>query len=87
MNSERWRQIENLCLETLRHESEGRAGSLDGACAGDADLRREVESLLKYAEPTDDPLDRSTGEGVTQLVRELMEPTLPPRHNHRTLSN
>jgi eukaryotic-like serine/threonine-protein kinase len=78
MNSERWQQIENLCLETLRRESEGRAGFLDGACAGDADLRREVESLLKYAEPTDDPLDRSTGEGVTQFVRELMEPTLPP---------
>ena len=77
-NPERWQQIENLCLETLERESDKRAGFLDAACAGDADLRREVESLLKHAEPTDDPLDRSTGAGVTQLVRESIEPTLPP---------
>src|SRR6266850_6755103 len=77
MNPDRWQQIENLCLETLERESDERAGFLDAACAGDAELRRDVESLLKYAEPMDDPLDRSTGEGVTRLVRELMEPTLP----------
>src|SRR2546426_1209660 len=77
MNPERWQQIQNLCLETLERESDERAGFLYAACAGDADLRREVESLVKYAEHTDDPLDRSTGEGMTRLVGELMEPTLP----------
>jgi serine/threonine protein kinase len=77
-NAERWQQIENLCLEALERESDKRAGFLDAACVGDADLRREIESLLKYAELTDDPLDRSTGAGVTQLVRESIEPTLRP---------
>jgi serine/threonine protein kinase/dipeptidyl aminopeptidase/acylaminoacyl peptidase len=77
MDPERWRQIEHLCLETLEHAANERAGFLDAAAAGDADLRREVESLLAYAEPTDDPLDRTTGEGVTRLVRELIEPSLP----------
>ena len=76
MQPERWQKIENLCHESLGREPDERAGFLDAACAGDADLRREVESLLKYAGPTDDPLDRSTGEGVTRLVGELMEPTL-----------
>ena len=77
MHPERWQTIENLCHETLGREPDERAGFLDAACAGDAGLRREVESLLKYAGSTDDPLDRSTGEGVTRLVGELMEPTLP----------
>ena len=84
-NPERWQQIENLCLETLERESDERAGFLDAACAGDADLRREVESLLKYAEPTDDPLDRSTGEGVTQLVPRVDRTNSAPRHDHRPL--
>jgi serine/threonine protein kinase len=78
MNTERWQQIEQLCLESLRRESDERAGFLDVACAGDADLRSELDSLLKYATSADDPLDRATGEGVMQLVRELVEPVLPP---------
>jgi serine/threonine protein kinase len=78
MNPERWQRIETLCLETLERESDERSGFLDAACSGDADLRREVESLLKYAEPADDPLDRSTGEGLTRLVPELIEPALSP---------
>ena len=81
MNLNGGRQIENLCHESLSREPDERAGFLDAACAGDADLRGEVESLLKYAGPTDDPLDRSTGEGVTRLVGELMEPTLLPGTN------
>jgi serine/threonine protein kinase len=78
MDPERWRQIERLCLETLERASEERAGFLDATVAGDADLRRQVESLLAYTAPTDDPLDRSTSAGVTRLVRELIEPSLPP---------
>jgi serine/threonine protein kinase len=77
MRPERWQRIENLCHESLGRQLDQRADFLDAACAGDADLRREVESLLKYAGPTDDPLDRSTGEGVRRLVDELMKATLP----------
>jgi hypothetical protein len=46
MNPERWRQIEQMCQEALDRESAERAAFLDRACAGDADLRREVESLV-----------------------------------------
>ncbi len=77
MSSERWRQIERLCLETLARPAEERARFLEAAAAGDAELRLEVESLLAYEEPTDDPLDRSTSAGVTRLVRNLIEPSLP----------
>ena len=44
--SDRGRQVKLLCLEALAREPDARAAFLDEACAGDAALRREVESLL-----------------------------------------
>ena len=46
MTPERWREIERVCQDALDRLPEERAPFLDGACAGDADLRREVDSLL-----------------------------------------
>src|SRR5215510_10951592 len=46
MTSERWRQIENVFEEVSGSPPDRRAAVLDQACAGDPDLRREVESLL-----------------------------------------
>jgi serine/threonine-protein kinase len=44
--AERWRQIEALCHATLAQPIQARAAFLARACAGDAALQREVESLL-----------------------------------------
>jgi Tol biopolymer transport system component len=46
MTSERWQQIENLCHEALSLPSDERPAFVARACAGDDELRREVESLL-----------------------------------------
>lgn len=46
MNPDRWRQVERVCQDALERAPEARADYLDRACAGDEDLRREVESLL-----------------------------------------
>jgi serine/threonine protein kinase len=46
MNSERWRQIEELFHAALQRAPDVRPAFLDGACRGDVDLRREVESML-----------------------------------------
>ena len=46
MDARRRRQIESLCLEALARDSESRGALLDEACAGDPELRREVDSLL-----------------------------------------
>ena len=46
MTAERWQQIEHLYLAALACAEPGRAAMLDDACAGDAELRREVETLL-----------------------------------------
>ncbi len=44
--ADRWRQIEEMFHRALEREEPDRAAFLDEACAGDAALRREVESLL-----------------------------------------
>ena len=46
MKPERWRQVDQLFHSALEREPEERAAFLDQACGGDAELRREVESLL-----------------------------------------
>jgi len=46
MSADRWADIERLCHAALEREPAARAAFLDEACAADADLRREVESLL-----------------------------------------
>jgi serine/threonine-protein kinase len=43
---ERWQQIESLFEEALRRPADERDGWLRDACAGDAELHREVVSLL-----------------------------------------
>jgi serine/threonine protein kinase len=52
MNPERWQQIEQLYHSALEQEPEQRNGFLTEACQDDADLRREVESLLAQSGST-----------------------------------
>ena len=57
MDPARWRRVEEIYQAAVEREPEERAAFLAVACAGDEDLRREVESLL--AQPsTDEMLDR-----------------------------
>jgi serine/threonine protein kinase/Tol biopolymer transport system component len=46
MNPDRWRQVAELYEAVLEREPPAREGFLAEACRDDADLRREVESLL-----------------------------------------
>jgi serine/threonine-protein kinase len=46
MTPERWRQIEEIFQAAVERAPEERAAFLDQACAGDPELRQEVESLL-----------------------------------------
>ena len=46
MTPERWQQIKQICNDTLERKPAQRAAYLHEACAGDDELRREVESLL-----------------------------------------
>src|SRR5262245_9556943 len=66
---ERWRRIEELLALALDREPAARERFLDDACAGDRDLRREVESLLAAHEHSG-PLDRLAPE-VASITAEL----------------
>src|SRR5947208_10505466 len=50
MNPARWRQIEDLYDSAAIRTPEERGPFLDQACAGDAELRREVQSLLAHGD-------------------------------------
>ena len=58
MNAERWNQIEQLYHSAREQEPGQRDGFLSQVCAGDEELRREVESLLSYETETAMLLDR-----------------------------
>src|SRR5439155_27344761 len=47
MTPERWEQINKLYYAALEVEDKGRTSFLEEACKEDAELRSEVESLLK----------------------------------------
>ena len=48
MTPERWKQIDQILQEALERETSERAAFLDQACGADAELRREVESLIGF---------------------------------------
>ena len=48
MTPERYKQVGQLCYAALQLEEGQRAAFLDQACAGDEELRHEVESLLAH---------------------------------------
>ena len=61
MTPERWQQIKRVLEVALALEARERGAYLDKTCAGDAELRREVDSLLASYQPTgknilDEPL-------------------------------
>ena len=51
MTPERWQQIKQVYESALEREETRRAAFVEEACAGDPELRRDVESLLAYPEP------------------------------------
>src|SRR5215471_16995391 len=50
MDSERWRQIEELYHRALERAPDERVAFVAKACRGDAGLQQEVESLLERVE-------------------------------------
>src|SRR5262245_61320254 len=76
MTPERWQQIDRLLDEALAREPEHRAAFLDRECAGDPELRREVESLLGHADRADRFIEAPALEVAAALAAE--PPQLAP---------
>jgi serine/threonine protein kinase/tetratricopeptide (TPR) repeat protein len=67
MEPQRWRQIEDLFHSALDCEPGRRADFLSSACAGDASLRQEIESLLSSYEKGSFTETPAFGEGIKLL--------------------
>ncbi len=79
LKAERWQQVERLYHAALESEPESRASFLDEACAGDAELRGEVESLLGYEERAERFIESPALEVAAGLMAEDKTPTMSGR--------
>jgi eukaryotic-like serine/threonine-protein kinase len=80
---ERWQQVKNVFHSAVGCEPNQRAAFLNDACAGDPELRRDVESLLAY-----DGSDRSFLQIPADLAGELLkeiEPLVPSEEREQDL--
>jgi non-specific serine/threonine protein kinase len=68
MDPERWRRIEQVYHSALERGAAEREGFLIEACQGDANLRREVESLLEHNGSTGALVDRTAWAAVRDLA-------------------
>ncbi|MGH9836551.1 MAG: protein kinase domain-containing protein, partial [Blastocatellia bacterium] len=70
MSPERWQQIERLYHDALKLAPEHRLAFLDRACAGDDELRREVESLLASHDEAGTFIDKQPDDVVAGMLAE-----------------
>jgi len=70
MNSERWQKIKGLFDVAQEIPSAKREKFLDKACAGDVDLRREVENLLSSFENPTSFMEQPAAKEVASLIIE-----------------
>jgi len=75
MTAERWQRIVALYEGVISHPPASRSKILDEACAGDDELRREVESMLRAREEAGNFL---SPDHLKLHIRELSEPDVAP---------
>ena len=71
---ERWQEIDRIFAAALDREPADRAAFLDEACAGDKELRKEVESLL--ANDSQESFAAPALEEATRLISKAEEISL-----------
>jgi eukaryotic-like serine/threonine-protein kinase len=70
MTPERWHRIRELFESALERAPDERTAFLDQACAGDEEVRKEVESLIASHEKTGSFIDAPAFEAAGQLLAE-----------------
>src|SRR3989442_566874 len=88
VTSENWEQVKELFEAALKREPAERVAFLDGACAGDESLRREVESLLKSYEQAGSFMDAPAVEAAAEsLLGEQVKLSPGQRMGHYQIVN
>ncbi len=73
MKAERYRQIDKCLEEAMERHTGERQAFLDGACAGDEELRKEVESLLKAYEQVGDFIEDSAMKVAAKAMADVTQ--------------
>jgi serine/threonine-protein kinase len=79
MERERWEQLARLHRAALEREEGQRAAFLQEACAGDQELRPEVESLLGCEQQGDGFLESPALETAAKLLAREKDRQMPGR--------
>jgi len=74
MQPERWAQIQDVFNAAVEMAPRDRAAYVEQACRSDADLRQEVESLLRSHEDPKDFLDHPTWDDSGNKVSATLQP-------------
>jgi serine/threonine-protein kinase len=75
MNAERYQQVKQIFLAACELQPGPAAALLDRACAGDAELRREIESLLEHHR-SGTIAGQSPGDTVAEQIQALLRPAM-----------
>ena len=70
MTPERWQQIKQLYESAVKRDERERAAFVEQACAGDSELRREVESLLAHQDGNDSFIETPAVEMAARALAE-----------------
>lgn len=70
MSHNRWQRIEEVFHHAADLAPSQRAGFLESACAGDHDLRRQVESLLANDDSKDNLIEAAVSQALGKLPQE-----------------
>jgi serine/threonine protein kinase/tetratricopeptide (TPR) repeat protein len=68
MKGDYWKRVDEVMESALRLPPESRSGFIADACAGNAALEREVESLIAHLEQADSFLETPPGEIAADLL-------------------
>src|SRR5215831_19469259 len=82
MNEERWREIEALFHAALECAPAERAAFLDDACAGDEELRRQIDLLLSKHERSAEVLGNAAADLAAEWVKEHEHPIIGQSIGH-----
>lgn len=68
MEPERWQQLKQIFQSALERDPAERSAFLHQACGGDAELRREVESLISSHDQAGDAIEMVAAEAATEML-------------------
>lgn len=68
MNSERWSKVKSLFDRAMELDSAERSAFLEAACGSDAELRRDVESLIVSSESSDSFLEQPAAQQMAGAI-------------------